>query len=219
MAEACRDRGYEYLSVTDHSQAVTVAGGLKPAEVRAQWQEMEEVREQIQGVRLFRSLEIDILKDGSLDMPEDILQGLDLVLVSVHSFMNMDKAAMTERVIRALEHPQVDILAHPTGRILNRREPFELDVEAVLQAAASLEVAVELNAHPERLDLHNGHLRRAKELGVRVAINTDAHSVRGLGYMPYGVDQARRGWLEREDVLNALPLGEFESWMSRRARP
>jgi DNA polymerase (family 10) len=219
MAEGCRDRGYEYLSVTDHSQAVTVAGGLKPEDVRAQWQEMEEVREQVRGIRLFRSLEIDILKDGSLDMPEDILQELDLVLVSVHSFMNMDKVAMTDRVIRALEHPQVDILAHPTGRILNRREPFELDVEAVLQAASSLDVAVELNAHPERLDLHNGHLRRAKELGVRVAINTDAHSVRGLDYMRYGVDQACRGWLERDDVLNALPLGEFQGWMSRRAKP
>jgi DNA polymerase (family 10) len=152
-------------------------------------------------------------------MPDDILEELDLVLVSVHSFMNMDKVAMTDRVIRALEHPQVDILAHPTGRILNRREPFELDVEAVLQAAASLDVAVELNAHPERLDLHDGYLRRAKELGVRVAINTDAHSVRGLDYMRYGVDQACRGWLEKEDVLNALPLGEFQSWMGRRPKP
>lgn len=219
MAEACRDRGYEYLSVTDHSQAVTVAGGLKPEEVRAQWKEMEEVRDQVPGIHLFRSLEIDILRDGSLDMPEDILQELDLVLVSVHSFMNMDKVAMTERVIRALEHPQVDILAHPTGRILNRRQPFELDVEAVLRAAASLEVAVELNAHPERLDLHSGHLRRAKELGVKVAINTDAHSTRGLDHMRYGVDQACRGWLERGDVLNALPLGDFQSWVSRRTRP
>jgi DNA polymerase (family 10) len=218
MVEACRDRGYEYLSITDHSQAVTVAGGLKPEEVRAQWEEIEEVREEVSGIQLFRSLEIDILKDGSLDMPEDILRELDLVLVSVHSFMNMGKKEMTDRVVRALEHPQVDILAHPTGRILNRREPFELDVEAVLQAAASLDVAVELNAHPQRLDLHDRHLRRAKELGVKVAINTDAHSVRDLGYMSYGVDQGRRGWLEKEDVLNALPLEEFGGWVERRAR-
>ena len=138
-------------------------------------------RGELEGIRLFRSLEVDILKDGSLDMPDEILEGLDLVLISVHSFMNMGKTEMTDRVIRGMHHPEVDILAHPTGRILNRREPFALDVEEILQAAAELDVAVELNAHPERLDLHDGHLRRAKELGVRVAINTDAHSARDLG--------------------------------------
>jgi DNA polymerase (family X) len=216
MAQACQDLGYEYLAVTDHSQAVTVARGLNPDRVRAQWEEMEEVRQEVPGVRLFRSLEIDILKDGSLDMPDDILDELDLVLVSVHSFMDMDRATMTRRVIRAMEHPGVDILAHPTGRILNRRSPFELDVEDVLQAAAALEVAVELNAHPKRLDLHDLHLRRAKELGVKVAINTDAHSTRELLLMSYGVDQACRGWLEPEDVLNTLPLAEMESWKDRR---
>ncbi len=120
-------------------------------------------------------------------------------------------------MIRAMEHPEVDILAHPTGRILNRREPFELDVEAVLQAAASLNVAVELNAHPSRLDLHDRHLRRAKELGVKVAINTDAHSVTDLGFMSYGVDQAGRGWLESGDVLNTLSLEEFQHWRKRRS--
>ncbi len=215
MAEACRDRGYEYFSITDHSQAVTVAGGLDPARVREQWEEIEEVREAVEGICLFRSLEVDILKDGSLDMPDDTLEGLDLVLVSVHSYMDMSRAEMTDRVVRALEHPQVDILAHPTGRILNRREPYELDVEAVLQAAAELQVAVELNAHPQRLDLHEGHLRRAKELGVKVAVSTDAHSVRDLALMSYGVDQACRGWLEKEDVLNAMPLEEFQAWRSR----
>ena len=216
MAQACQELGYEYLAVTDHSQAVTVARGLRPDRVRAQWGEMEEVRQEVPGVRLFRSLEIDILKDGSLDMPDDILDELDLVLVSVHSFMDMDRATMTRRVIRAMEHPGVDILAHPTGRILNRRRPFELDVEEVLQAAAALDVAVELNAHPKRLDLHDLHLRRAKELGVKVAINTDAHSTRELLLMSYGVDQACRGWLEPEDVLNTLPLAEMESWKDRR---
>jgi DNA polymerase (family X) len=219
MAEACQELDYEYLAVTDHSQAVTVARGLRPDRVRAQWGEMEEVRQEVPGIRLFRSLEIDILKDGSLDMPDDILDELDLVLVSVHSFMDMDRVAMTRRVIRAMEHPQVDILAHPTGRILNRRRPFELDVEEVLQAAAALDVAVELNAHPKRLDLHDLHLRRAKELGVKVAINTDAHSSRELLLMSYGVDQAGRGWLEPEDILNTLPLAEMESWKDRRQMP
>jgi DNA polymerase (family 10) len=216
MAEACRDRGYEYFSITDHSQAVTVAGGLKPQQVREQWEEVEEVRSSVDGIHLFRSLEVDILKDGSLDMPDEILAGLDLVLVSVHSFMNMSFADMTDRVIRALEHPEVDILAHPTGRILNRRQPFALDVDAVLQAASELGVAVELNAHPSRLDLHDRHLRRAKELGVKVAISTDAHSSQDLELMSYGVDQASRGWLEAGDILNAMPLEDFQAWVNRR---
>jgi len=216
MAEACKARGYEYLSLTDHSQAVTVAGGLKPDRVLAQWEEIEAVRQELEGIRLFRSLEVDILKDGSLDMPDEILAGLDIVLISVHSFMNMGKTEMTDRVIRGMQHPEVDILAHPTGRILNRREPFALDVEAVLQAAAALDLAVELNAHPSRLDLHDGHVRRAKELGVKVAINTDAHVTRDLGLIRYGVDQARRGWLEKTDVLNALPLEGFLAWTQRK---
>lgn len=218
MVEACRDRGYAYHSITDHSQAVTVAGGLTPERVREQWEEIDEIRETVEGIHLFRSLEVDILKDGSLDMPDDILFGLDLVLVSVHSFMNMDGKDMTDRVIRALEHPSVDILAHPTGRILNRRQPFAMDVDAVLQAAASLNVAVELNAHPSRLDLHDRHLRRAKELGVKVVVSTDAHSAQDLGLMSYGVDQAARGWLESGDVVNTLPLPEFEAWRTRRGK-
>jgi DNA polymerase (family 10) len=216
MVEACRDRGYAYLAITDHSRAVTVAGGLEPDEVRRQWEEIDRVRDEVEGIRLLRSLEIDILEDGSLDMPDDILRELDLVLVSVHSFMGLGKEEMTSRVIRALEHPEVDILAHPTGRILNRREPFELDVEEVLRAAAELDVAVELNAHPSRLDLHDGYLRRAKELGVKVAVSTDSHSVRELGNMRYGVDQAQRGWLEAEDVVNAWPLEELDRWRERR---
>jgi DNA polymerase (family 10) len=170
----------------------------------------------VEGIHLFRSLEIDILKDGSLDMPDDILRELDLVLISVHSFMTMGKTEMTDRVLKALEHPEVDILAHPTGRILNRREPFEMDVDEVLRAAARLEVAVELNAHPSRLDLHDGFLRRARELGAKVAVNTDSHSVQELTNMHYGVDQARRGWLEAGDVINALPLEEFQSWRKRK---
>ena len=216
MVEACRDRGYEYLAITDHSRAVTVAGGLQPEEVREQWKEIETLRSQVEGIHLFRSLEIDILKDGSLDMPDDILRELDLVLISVHSFMTMGKTEMTDRVLKALEHPEVDILAHPTGRILNRREPFEMDVDEVLRAAARLEVAVELNAHPSRLDLHDGFLRRARELGAKVAVNTDSHSVQELTNMHYGVDQARRGWLEARDVINALPLEEFQSWRKRK---
>jgi DNA polymerase (family 10) len=218
MAEACRDRGYEYLSITDHSQSVTVARGLTPERVQDQWLEVEEVRGVLEGIRLFRSLEVDILKDGTLDMPEGILAGLDVVLVSVHTFMNMTQSEMTDRVIRALENPAVDILAHPTGRIINRRQPFAMDVDAVLRAAASLNVAVELNAHPSRLDLHDRHLRRAKDLGVKVVVSTDAHSAQDLSLMSYGVDQAGRGWLEPDDVLNTMSLEDFETWLGRRGK-
>jgi DNA polymerase (family 10) len=160
---------------------------------------------------------VDILKDGSLDLPDEILEGLDVVVVSVHSFMDQDRRTMTDRVLRAMRHPRVDILAHPTGRLLNRREPFELDVEAVLAAAAELGVAVELNANPNWLDLSDVHVYRARELGVPVVISTDAHSPRGLRNMRYGVDQARRGWLEAADVLNTRSLEDLRAWLGRRS--
>ncbi|HSG09095.1 MAG TPA: DNA polymerase/3'-5' exonuclease PolX [Longimicrobiales bacterium] len=216
MARACRERGYEYLAITDHSQAMAMVQGLTPERAREQWAEVEEVRERVTGIEILKSAEVDILKDGTLDLPDEILEGLDVVVVSVHSFMDQDRNTMTERVLRAIQHPEVDILAHPTGRLLNRREPFELDVEAILAAAAELGVAVELNANPNRLDLSDVHVMRAKELGVKVVVSTDAHTPRGLENMRYGVDQARRGWLEPGDVLNAMPAMDFMSWLRRR---
>jgi DNA polymerase (family 10) len=216
MARACRDRGYEYVAITDHSQAMAMVQGLTAERAREQWVEVEEVRERVKGIEILKSAEVDILKDGTLDLPDEILEGLDVVVVSVHSFMDQDKTTMTERVLRAIRHPEVDILAHPTGRLLNRREPFELDVEAVLAAAAELGVAVELNANPNRLDLSDVHVLRAKELAVKVVISTDAHAPRGLDNMRFGVDQARRGWLEPKDVLNAMPVADFRAWLQRR---
>jgi DNA polymerase (family 10) len=218
MARACVERGYEYLAITDHSQAMAMIEGLTPERARAQWEEIEAVRERVPEIEILRSVEVDILEDGELDMPDDVLDGLDLVLISVHSFMNQDKRTMTDRVLRAMSHPEVDILAHPTGRQINKREPFPMDVEAVLEAAAELSVAVELNANPRRLDLKDTHVQRAKELGVPVVISTDAHYVPELGYMRYGVDQARRGWLERNDVLNTMPAKKLKKWLARRAR-
>jgi DNA polymerase (family 10) len=217
MALACRERGYAYIAVTDHSQDMAMVQGLTPERAREQWVEIDEVRERVSGIAILRSAEIDILKDGTLDMPDEILEELEVVVISVHSFMDQDKKTMTERVLKAMRHPSVDILAHPTGRRINRREPFEMDVEAVLEAAAELQVAVELNANPNRLDLNDVHVHRAKELGVPVVISTDAHSPRGLGDMRFGVDQARRGWLEADDVLNTRSLDEFKRWLARRA--
>lgn len=217
MTIACRDLGYAYIAVTDHSQAMAMVQGLTPERAREQWVEVDEVRERVDGIMLYRSAEIDILKDGSLDMPDDILEELDVVVISVHSFMDLDKKSMTERVVKAMMHPSVDILAHPTGRRINRREPFPMDVETVLEAAAELSVAVELNANPNRLDLNDVHVHRAKELGVPVVISTDAHSPRGLHDMRFGVDQARRGWLRPEDVLNTKSAADFDAWLDRRA--
>jgi DNA polymerase (family 10) len=218
MARACAERGYEYLAITDHSQAMAMVQGLTPERAREQWGELDDVRERVPEIEILRSAEVDILKDGELDLPDEILEALDLVVVSVHSLMDQDKKTMTERVLRAMAHPAVDILAHPTGRQLGRREPFELDVEAVLEAAAELSVAVELNANPRRLDLSDVHVHRAKELGVPVVISTDAHSPPGLDDMRFGVDQARRGWLGAADVLNTKSAKALRKWLARRAR-
>ncbi|MDH5588578.1 MAG: DNA polymerase/3'-5' exonuclease PolX [Gemmatimonadota bacterium] len=216
MARACLDRGYEYFALTDHSPAMAMVRGLTPEKAREQWKEIDRVQERVPGIRILKSCEVDILRDGSLDLPDDVLEGLDVVVVSVHTLMDMDRSTMTERVIRALRHPRVDILAHPTGRILNRRNPFEMDVEAVLEAALELDVAVELNANPHRLDLNDLHVHRARELGVKVVISTDAHSPEGLGNMRFGVDQARRGWLRPDDVVNTWPWPRFSKWLGRR---
>ena len=216
MVQGCLDRGYEYMAITDHSQAMAMVQGLTPERAREQWVEIAEVQERIPGIRILKSVEIDILRNGELDMPDEILEELDLVVISVHSLMDQDRSTMTDRVLKAMSHPCVDILAHPTGRRINRREPFAMDVEAVLEAAADLSVAVELNANPNRLDLNDVHVHRAKELGVPVVISTDAHSPRGLADMRYGVDQARRGWLTPDDVLNARSAADFMAWVRRR---
>lgn len=216
MAEACRKRGYRYMAVTDHSRAVTVARGLGPERLREQWDEIERARDEVDGIRILRGCEVDILKDGSLDLPDDVLEGLDVVLVAVHSHMALDQGAMTERVVRALAHPLVHVLVHPTGRLINRREPYAIDVEAVLAAAQEHDVAVELNLNPHRLDLHDRHLFRARELGVKVSLGTDAHRTAHLAHLDEGLLQARRGWLEPGDVLNCRPPDELSAWLGRK---
>ena len=216
MAQACRDRGYAYMAITDHSQAVTVARGLTPERLREQWGEIDEAREQVEGIHILRGCEVDILKDGSLDLPDEVLDELDIVLVAVHSHFELDQATMTKRILTALRHPLVDILVHPTGRLINRREPYPLDMEAVLQAALEHDVAVELNTNPRRLDLHDRHLFRARELGVPVVISTDAHRTAQLAYVDEGIHQAQRGWLEADHVLNTRDWDGMQAWLKRR---
>jgi len=209
MVTACAARGYEYMALTDHSKALAMTGGLDAKRIREQWKEIEEVQERHPEIRILRSQEVDILADGTLDQDDDVLKELDLVVVSVHSRFDLPAAEQTARVLAALRHPHVDILAHPTGRLINRRPPFELQIDEVLDCAKENGVVVELNAHPERLDLKDSHLMLARELGLKVAISTDAHRARDLDLMHYGVEQARRAWLSKADVVNALPLEEF----------
>jgi DNA polymerase (family X) len=215
MAEGCRDRGYAYMAVTDHSKRVTVAHGLDAKRARRQWTEIEKVRAAVEGIHIFRSMEVDILRDGSLDLDDEHLERLDLVLVTVHSYMDLPKKEQTARIVKAIGHPAVHVLGHPTGRLINVREPYDVDLDDVLHAAKEHRVAVELNANPERLDLADVHVMRARELGVPVIISTDAHSIDNLRYMRYGVDQARRGWLEKNDVLNTKTLAQLRRWLER----
>jgi DNA polymerase (family 10) len=203
------------MAITDHSRALPVARGLAPERVRLQWAELDRVCALVPEIRILRGLEVDILASGALDLSDEMLAQLDLVVVSVHSRLDMPRTQMTDRIIRALSHPSVAVLGHPTGRMLGHRKPSDLDMDAVLRAAAELGVAVEINAQPHRLDLDVEHARRARELGVRVAIDTDAHAVSALDFMNGGVEQARRAGLAPVDVVNTLPRSEFLDWLAR----
>jgi DNA polymerase (family 10) len=216
MARACKDHGYEYCAITDHSSAVRVASGLGPDDFKRQREEIVKVRSKVGGITILTGCEVDILPDGSLDLPDHLLDDLDVVVAAVHSKMDMSKNRMTRRVLKALAHPAVDILAHPTGRLINRREPSAIDLEEVVQAAKENDVAMELDAQPDRLDLNDVHAHRAREVGVKIAIDSDAHSVEQLRFMSYGIDQARRGWLEKSDVLNAMTLSRLMTWLKQR---
>jgi len=209
MGEAGRALGYEYIALTDHSQAVTVANGMDEKRTLEQIKKIRAAQSRVHGIRLLAGIEVDIKKDGSLDLDDEVLAQLDVVVASVHSYMNMERAEMTDRILAAIENPYTQIIAHPTGRLVLRREPFHYDLERVLDAAAKHGVAMECNASPERLDLRDVDLRKAKQHGVKIVISTDAHTTHGLQAMKYGVETARRGWIEKKDVINALPVDEF----------
>jgi len=218
MLEGCVARGYEYFAITDHSKALAMTGGLDAAKLAQQWEEIEGLASRRADIRILRGMEVDILADGSLDLEDEMLEALDIVLVSVHSKLDLPAAKQTDRILRAVRHPAVHILAHPTGRLINRREAMQFDLDDVLRCAAESGVLVELNAHPDRLDLKDSHLLRAKELGLKISLGTDAHRVSDLRLMKYGVDQARRAWLTKEDVVNTWPLGRLLEWLETKRR-
>jgi len=209
MAEAARALGHEYIAITDHSKAVTVANGLDEKRMVAHIKKLRAADAKGLGIRVLAGSEVDILKDGSLDYSEEILAQLDVVVCSIHSYFNLERAAMTERMLAAIENPYTQIIGHPTGRVLLRRDPLDYDMEQVLDACAKHGVAMECNSYPDRLDLKDVYLRMCKEKGVKVVISTDSHTAANLSFIHYGVTMARRGWLERKDVINTLPVGEF----------
>jgi DNA polymerase (family 10) len=209
MGQAAKKLGYEYIALTDHSKAVTVANGMDEKRTLEQIKKIRAAHERVPGIRLLAGIEVDIMKDGSLDLDDEVLAQLDVVVASVHSYMNLASAEMTERLLAAIENPYTQILAHPTGRLVLRREPFLYEMERILDAAKKYDVAVECNAYPDRLDLKDVHLRMAKDRGVKIVISTDSHTTANLKFMKYGVETARRGWIEKKDVINTLPLAQF----------
>jgi DNA polymerase (family X) len=210
MARAARERGYEYVAICDHSPRVTIAHGLSPQRFMQQMEEIDRLNARLKGITVLKGAEVDILEDGSLDLPGDVLRQLDLTVCAVHYHFRLSKAKQTERIIRAMDHPAFNILAHPTGRMLNEREPYEVDMERLMSAAKERGRILEVNAQPARLDLTDVHCKLAKDMGVRVAISTDAHRTADLALIRFGIDQARRGWLEAGDVLNTKSWKELK---------
>jgi DNA polymerase (family 10) len=215
MAEAARERGYQYMAITDHSKNLAFANGLDDRRAVEHIKKIRAANDRIEGIRVFAGIEVDILQDGQLDLSDDVLAQMDLVIGSVHSYFQMEPQQMTDRLLRAIENPHISLIGHPTGRILLRRDAYPFDIDAVLRAAAKNRVAMEHNAYPDRLDLCDRHLRLAREYGVKIAVNTDAHHTSHMEKIRYGVLQLRRAWLTREDVLNTRGPGEFARAMKR----
>ena len=209
MAEAAKARGYKYMAITDHSKNLAFANGLDDKRAVEHIHRIREAAKKIDGITIFAGIEVDILAEGDLDLSNDVLAQMDIVIASVHSVFNMESAKMTERLIKAIENPNTSLIGHPTGRIQLRRDSYPFDMHAVLTAAAKHKVAMELNAYPDRLDLNDNNLRQAKQHGVKIVINTDSHHTSHMEKIRYGVLQARRAWLTKEDVLNTLPPDKF----------
>jgi len=216
MVEAAQSRGLSYIAITDHSQRVSMAHGLDAERLLAQWKEIDTLNEKLDGsVRVLKGIECDILEKGGMDLPDDVLSQGDWIIASVHYGQRQSREQITDRIVGALENPYVHIVAHPTGRLINRREAYEVDLEAVMQAAVDNGKLLELNANPARLDLHDVHLAAAKKYGIPIVISSDAHSVDGLDVLKYGVLQARRGGLTAADVVNTKSWDAIESILGR----
>jgi DNA polymerase (family 10) len=215
MIKAAQAQGYQYIALTDHSRRVAMTHVLDPERLNEQSREIDRINARLRGLTILKGIEVDILKDGSLDLPDTSLAKLDIVVAAVHSFFDLPREAQTDRMIKAIGNPHVSIIAHPTGRLIGQREPYEIDMERVIAAAHAMGCHLEINAQPERLDLSDLHIHAAKQAGVRLAISTDAHSTDSFQYIRFGVDQARRGWLTADDVINTRSLAELRKMLKR----
>jgi DNA polymerase (family 10) len=213
MAAAAEERGYKYMAITDHSKNLAFANGLDDKRAVEHIRRIRAVNDELGEIRIFAGIEVDILADGTLDLSDSVLEQMDIVIASVHSHFNQSASEMTDRLLKAVENPNTSLIGHPTGRLLLRREGYEFDIDAVLKAAARKKVAMELNSYPDRLDLNDRHLRLAKEHGVKIVINTDSHHTSHMDKIRFGILQARRAWLTKEDVLNTLPVQKFAKAM------
>jgi DNA polymerase (family 10) len=213
MADASQARGYKYMAITDHSKNLAFANGLDDKRAVEHIQRIRAVAERTEKIKIFAGIEVDILGDGTLDLSDSVLEQMDIVIASVHSHFNQSPAEMTDRLLKAVDNPNTSLIGHPTGRLLLRRDAYGFDIDAVLKAAAQKKVAMELNAYPDRLDLCDRHLRLAKQYGVKIAIDTDSHHTSHMEKIRFGVLQARRAWLTKEDVLNTLPVQKFAKAM------
>jgi len=216
MAEAARNRGYGYLAISDHSQRLSMAHGLDSQRLARQGEAIASLNERFDDFVLLKACEVDILENGDLDLPDEILKRLDLTVCSIHSKFGLSRSAQTERIIRAMDNRYCTIIGHPTGRLIGSREPYDIDMEKILQAARERGCFVELNGQPERLDLTDISCKTAKELGVLVAVSTDAHSIAELEAMRHGIGQARRGWLAADDILNTREINDLLALARRR---
>jgi len=216
MVEAARDRGYKYLAITDHSKRLSMTHGFDEERLAQRNEEIDRLNAKLEGFVVLKSIEVDILTDGSLDLPDSILKELDLTVCSVHSKFNLPREKQMERIIRAMDNPYFNVFAHPSGRLINEREPYDINIETLMKAAKDRGCIMEVNAHPDRLDLTDSDCKLAKEMGVKIVISTDAHSKADLDLMRFGVWQARRGWLEKEDVLNTRNLDELRKFFKRK---
>lgn len=216
LAQAARSLGYEYIALSDHSPSVGIAGGIGREKMEEKIEAVAEANDSLEGITVLMGAEVDIKADGSLDYPDDLLERMDVVVASVHMAQQQKERTITGRLISAIENQNVDIIGHPTGRIINQREPSDMDFHAVLEAAAKTGTALEINAHPSRLDLNDVNARAAKEMGVQMSINSDAHDAGQLLNMKYGINVARRAWLEKKDIINAMDLKDLIQFLKKK---
>ena len=216
MTDAAKAYGLDYLAITEHSRRLAMANGLDPQRLRRRNAEIDKLNDKLNGITVLKGIEVDILEDGSLDLPDEVLSELDLVVGAIHSNFDLSRAKQTTRVLRAMDHPCFHILAHPTGRLIDRRAPYDIDMLRVIRHARQRGCFLELNAHPERLDLLDIYCQIAKEEKVLIAINSDAHSIHEFDNLKYGVGQARRGWLEKDDVLNTRSLKALQKLLKNK---